>query len=185
MHLDNLRLCLRRNGLYAPNHSPNDGETYRTIHSVEIQANRHIRTLPCGPCGVIHDYVPFYFGYLSPMMFQLKTGRVAGYNEGQEPLIYVVSTIQQIQESQLRFVFSDGHGLGSVTEWFDSLDQLDNVDWDMVCQRYWSDKINDMDRQRRKQAEFLIHRQCPWTVIQEIAVHNAEIKRKVEEIMGE
>ena len=30
----------------------------------------------------MHDYVPFYFGVLSPMLLQLKTGRVTGYNEG-------------------------------------------------------------------------------------------------------
>lgn len=38
----------------------------------------------------MHDYVPFYFGPLSPMMLNLKTGRVAGYEEDQEPLIYLV-----------------------------------------------------------------------------------------------
>ena len=35
----------------------------------------------------MHDYVPFYFGQLSPMLLQLKTNRVAGYTEGQDPLM--------------------------------------------------------------------------------------------------
>ena len=34
-----------------------------------------------------------YFGYLAPMLLQLKTGRVAGYQEGQSPLLYLVSTV--------------------------------------------------------------------------------------------
>ena len=90
IHVDNLRICLRRNGLHAPNYTPNDGLQYRTIHNVDIQKQRKVTTIPCGPCGNVHDYVPFYFGYLSPMLLQLKTGKVEGYNEGQEPLLYLV-----------------------------------------------------------------------------------------------
>ena len=29
-----------------------------------------------------------------------------------------------------------------------------------------------MDRQRRKQAEFLVHRSCPWELVTEIGVYN-------------
>jgi hypothetical protein len=55
----------------------------------------------------------------------------------------------------------------------------------MVYQRYWSDKVNDMVRQRRKQAEFLVYQSCPWSLIQEIGVLNAPAKTRVDEILGE
>jgi len=90
LHIDNLAVVLQRGGLHAPLHVPVDGLTYRTIHNVDIQNERHVRNISCGPGGTIHDYVPFYLGPLSPMMLQLKTGRVAGYTEGQTPLIYLV-----------------------------------------------------------------------------------------------
>jgi len=150
IHIDNLDICLRRRGLYAPNFTPNDGLDYRTIHNTDIQRERQAVCLNCGPCGTVHDYVPFYFGYLSPMLLQLKTGRVEDYNGGQEPIIYVVSTVQAVHSAGSRFVFSDGHGIAAFTEWYDDLSNLSNVDWDMVYQRYWSDNVNDMDRQRRK-----------------------------------
>jgi hypothetical protein len=54
----------------------------------------------------------------------------------------------------------------------------------MVYERYWRDEVNDMDRQRRKQAEFLIHQSCPWALIQEIGVLNAAMKTRVEEILS-
>lgn len=92
IHVNNLRLCLRRGGLHAPNHTPDDGQAYQTIHNVDIQNQRRIYRIPCGLRAVIHDYVAFYFGYLSPMMLQLKTGQVEGYDEGQEPLIYLVNS---------------------------------------------------------------------------------------------
>jgi len=183
MHVDCLRTVLQRGGLHAADHTPKDGLTYRTIHNVDIQGRRHIRSIPCGPCGTLHDYVPFYFGYLSPMLFQLKTGRVAGYSEGQAPLIYLASTVQAVAGAGLRFVFSDGHGIAAFTNWFDDVNRLNEVDWGMVHQQYWSDKVDDMDRQRRKQAEFLVYQSCPWALIQEIGVLNAPAKKRVEEIL--
>jgi hypothetical protein len=74
IHFDSLRVCLQRGGLHAPNHTPEDGLLYRTIHNEDIQRERQVTRIPCGPGGTVHDYVAFYFGYLSPMMFQLKTG---------------------------------------------------------------------------------------------------------------
>ncbi len=45
--------------------------------------------------------------------------------------------------------------------------------------------MNDMDRQRRKQAEFLIFQSCPWMLIQEIGVLNTRAKVRVEAILSE
>ena len=184
LHVDNLHICLEHRGLHAPNFTPNDGLVYRTIHNVQVQQDRHVTTVPCGPCDTVHDYVPFYFGPLSPMMLNLKTGRVVGYNEGQEPLIYLVSTCQAVQDSGARFVFSDGHGLAFFTEWFDDLAKLDKVDWTLVHERYWRDTIRDGDRQRRKQAEFLVHQSCSWSLIGRVAVIDTTVKARVEAILA-
>ena len=117
------------------------------------------------------------------MMLQLKTDQVPGYSDGQEPLIYLVSTCQAVRDSGATFVFSDGHGAAAWTAWFDDLDNLDKVDRSMVYQRYWADSVRDMDRKRRKQAEFLVHRFCDWSLICEIAVLDTPMKRRVEKVM--
>ena len=183
-HVDNLDTIIRRGGIHAPNHVPDDGLTYRFCHSAEVQSARAEVPIHLGPGGTIHDYVPFYFGYLSPMMLNLKTGRVEGYSEGQELLIYLVSSAQAIEEARIRFVYSDGHGLATFTDWFDDLDKLDAVDWTVVNLRYWTDSINDMDRQRKKQAEFLVHQCCPWSLIQEIVVIDSTMRQHVETIQA-
>jgi len=179
VHIDNLAVLLERGGLHAPNHVPDDGLHYRTIHDASVQEVRHDTRVTCGERGTVHDYVPFYFGYLSPMLLRLKTGRVQGYDEGQRPLIYLVSHAQTIQESGVDFVFSDGHGLATYSDWYNDLDDLDQVDWSMVFEKYWSDNVNDMDRQRRKQAEFLIHQFCPWEMIEEIGVFERDMRARV------
>ena len=51
---------------------------------------------PCGPDGIIHDYVPLYFGSLPPMLLARRDGCVSGYNEGQEPLIYLEASAQDV-----------------------------------------------------------------------------------------
>lgn len=173
---------MQRRVLHAPNHVPNDKLPYRACLDLEVQGARATVQIPCGPQGVIHDYVPFYFGYLSPMMLKLKTGQVVDYAEGQEPLIYLVSTAQAAEIGGVEFVFTDGHGLTRFTAWFDDLKDLDAVDWGMINQRYWSDNINDMDRQRRKQAEFLIHKSCSWELIDEIVVIDGTMEKRVQVI---
>lgn len=176
LHIDNLPIVLQRGGLHAPNFTPNDGLTYRTIHNTDVQTARRTTLIPCGLRGSVHDYVPFYFGYLSVMLLNLKTGRVDGYDEGQEPLIYLKSTAQAVEQSGAGYVFSDGHGLASFTGWYDALCHLDEVDWSIANERYWRDTDEDNDRKRRKQAEFLVHRFCPWELIQEIGVLNGHMR---------
>ena len=62
---------------------------------------------------------------------------------------------------------------------------LDKVDWNVVAARYWRDTMDDMDRQRRKQSEFLIHSFCPWECVDYIAVCNQTIKLEVENILND
>ena len=184
-HIDNLEVYLQRVGLHAPNYCPENGLIYRAIHDIEVQSDRRIIEIPCGPEGQIQDYVSFYLGPRSPMLLRLHTNRVEGYNEGQEPIIYLVSTVQKIAESGSGFVFSDGHGLASFTEWFDNLNDLDQVDWEAVNATWWNDTPETPDRQRRKQAEFLIHRFCNWSLINEIAVLNQKMRARVTDIMAD
>lgn len=118
------------------------------------------------------------------MMLNLHTGRVAGYADGQGPLIYLTTTAQTIARSGARYVFSDGHGIAAYTSWFDDLAHLNEVDWSMVYQRYWTDNANDMDRQRRKQAEFLVHQFCEWSLVEAVIVIDDVRKAQVERIFS-
>jgi len=184
VHVDNLDTILNRGGLHAPNFTPRDGLPYRTIHDANVQASRHDRSIWCGPRGTCHDYIPFYFGPLSVMLLNLKTGRVQGYTEGQQPIVYLTTTIDRLISSKCRFVFSDGHGLASFTNWYDDLARLDQVDWDIVAARYWADKPEDNDRRRRKQAEFLVWRALDWSAIETIGVLNEPMQKTISAILG-
>lgn len=184
IHMENLATIMQLEALHAPNMVPQGDQRYRGIYDQEVQSKRRNVPVPCGPGGFIHDYVPFYFGYLSPMLLKLKTGRVAGFPGDQSKLIYLVATCQKIKAANLPFVFSDGHALAAMTAFADDLNQLQIVDWGMVNQRYWKDTSDDPDRQRRKQAEFLVHQKCPWDVIESIAVFDDSALQAVTQVLG-
>lgn len=184
IHIDNLAVCLSRGGLHAPNYAPQDGLVYRPIHREDIQQARRVREVQAGPRGTVHDYVPFYFGPRSVMLYQLSTGWVPGYGEGQEPLIHLVCYCQEVAAAGRGFAFSDGHGLARFTTWYDDLADLDKVDWDAAYARVWTDTPDAMDRQRRKQAEFLVHRSMPWELVREVGVYSDAARQRAEAIFS-
>ena len=184
IHVENLDTCLVRGALHAPNYTPPDGMAYRTIHRQDVQEVRRVHPVPKGPGGTVHDYVAFYLGPRSVMPYQLHTGWVEGYKDGQEPLIHLVSTCQAVAAAGLAFVFSDGHGVARFTAWYDRIDDLDKVDWEAAYSIWWKDTPEDMDRQRRKQAEFLVHRSCPWGLLTEIGVYNETARNRVEDTLA-
>jgi hypothetical protein len=118
------------------------------------------------------------------MLLNLHTGRVAGYSEGQRPLVYVVTSIPRVDAAGQPWVFSDGHGLAALTNWYDDPTFLDEVDWPLVGARYWADTPEDNDRKRRKQAEFLVWHHLPWSAVAGIAVLDAGMKAHVESTLS-
>ena len=120
------------------------------------------------------------------MLLKLKTGEVPGYNEGQEPLVYLVSNAQAVAEADLGFVFTDGHAYAAFSSWFDNLKMLAQVDWIAVASRYWGAQNDPSgELQRRKQAEFLVHGFLDWALIHEVAVIDNAHKEQVEEVLEE
>ncbi|MDP3154127.1 MAG: DUF4433 domain-containing protein [Archangium sp.] len=184
VHVENLGVLLTRGALHSANHTPQDGLGYRAIHRVDVQQSRHQRQVTAGPCGVLLDYVPFYFGNKSLLLFQLKTGRVAGYAAGQRPLIHLLVHAQDVVARGLGFVFTNGHALANYTDFFDSLDHLNEIDWAVVNLQFWKATVDDPDRQTKKQAEFLVHQSLPWDLVREIGVVDEAARAAVLEVLS-
>ncbi|OED47317.1 hypothetical protein ACH42_03080 [Endozoicomonas sp. (ex Bugula neritina AB1)] len=185
VHIDNLEVLLQRGALHAPNAAPDDDLQYKTIHDASIQKRRHEMCIPCGKQGVVHDYLPFYLGPCSPMLYRLSKGGVEDYCEGQGCLIYIVAWVDDVVNAGLDFVFSDGHGIAAFTQWYDDLQCLEQLDWSLITNKDWADTLEDNDRKRRKQAEFLVHGSLPWSMVKGIAVINDEMAGKVEKVLDQ
>jgi ssDNA thymidine ADP-ribosyltransferase, DarT len=179
VHVDNLQALVRSGGLYAPTSCPEGGPSYRPIHDESIRPRRGARAIFCGPGGAVDDYVSFYLGPRSPMLYRLAR------TEGQGRVVYLVSSVERLQELKLRFVYSDGHGLPAITRWFDDPAHLDGLDWETILSRFWFDTEEDPDRCRRKQAELLVHRFVPWEALLGIAAISEEMLEEVRARLGE
>jgi len=70
-----------------------------------------------------------------------------------------------------------------LTDFFDDLAQLNQIDWPLMHARYWYDTVRDNDRKRRRQAEFLVYKSFPWHLVTEIGVINTQMSERVDALL--
>lgn len=58
---------------------------------------------------------------------------------------------------------------------YNDLTYLSEVDFPLMTQRMWNDTPSDPDRQRRRQAEFLVLQRLAWEHIDAIGVRTQEM----------
>lgn len=180
-HVDNLASVAER-GLLCDNAVAEVALDFRGIAYVGLKADRAAKQVDCGPGGTLADYVPFYFAPRSPMLYTIYRGNVPGA-EGQHPyIVHLRFDLQELFEAQ-PCVFTNGHAVIEMSDFFEDLDGLDQVPWGVMEERYWSqDGTGEMRRQR--QAEFLAWAHVPWEMVLEIGVMNATCKALAEEAIA-
>ncbi len=174
----NLPGILRSGCLYCKTQLPPECQQVDASH-YDIQERRAVKTVRCGPGGVLHDYVPLYFATQSPMMFSISRGNVEGCSSNTGRLVYLVSSVERVQELGLDFVFSDGHPTVAFTRFYDDANKLDKVDWQVMAMQYWND-ADPFDGSRRRQAEFLVHGSLPWSAVEFLAVKTQSMKERLD-----
>ncbi len=180
-HCDNLAAILQAGELRAVATLPAPPAV--SVAHNSIQARRATTRVPCGPGGCLHDYVPFYFGPRSPMLYALHRGSVAGYADGEAPIVHLVCNAEDVASAGHRFVFTDGHAAIAYSEYYDDLAKLGCVDLALMRATSWADTPDDPDRKRRRQAEFLVHERVPWSLVERIVVRDGAIRDRVESVV--
>lgn len=178
----NLGRILSDDGLHCKQALDAQAVRYTNIAYDTVQDRRARTRVPCAPCGTLHNYVPFYFAPRSPMLYTISRGNVPG--RGQGSVVHLVSTVEAVVAANLEWVFTDGHGIMGLTEFFNDLADLGRVDWNIMREQYWADTQSDGDRSRRRQAEFLVHKFFPWNLVLGIGVLDDTIKQEVEAALG-
>ncbi len=152
---------------------------YRSSAFDSVQAQRGCFQVPVSRGGTIHDYVPFYFNSLSPMLYTINCGNVE--NIKMKDLIFFKSSAQRVSSSGCDFAFTDGHGIMDLSDYYDDLADLDKVPWNVINARYWN-KFPDGSRLR--QSEFLVYKSFNWSLVEVIGVYNQEMREKIEELIS-
>lgn len=183
-HLSNLPSILKADGLWCDSSRKEQGFPIVGIAHQNIKDRRAGRKVPVAAGGTLANYVPFYFGPRSPMLYAIHTGAVEGYTGGQEAILHLVSSIKRAANLGVPYCYTDGHADMDMTDFSEDIGQLkDLVDLELMESRYWFDNAQHPDRKRRRQAEFLVHESFPWTSIKQIGVHNTDVEKQVAKIL--
>lgn len=175
-HIDNLAGIIAADALWSDAQRIKKGFASANIGYSHIKARRLRRPITVSERGMLGDYVPFNFCPRSIMLYVVSQGH-ADYAAGQQPIIHLVSSVDTIVASGRPWAFTDIHADLGYASQFDSLDDLDEVDWGVMPVRQWG---GDSELKEKRQAEFLVYDWCPWNAIVEIGVINDAMAVKVQ-----
>lgn len=133
---------------------------------------------------LLGEYIPFYFGTRMPMLYVIQNGYNGVYTIPSEQIVYCVSSVQEILDLGLDFIFTDGHAVDSFSDQYTIHDigNIDSIlDFTAIKAKYWKSEI-DLDLKRRKEAEFLISQDIPLSAILGYIVINDNAKNKLMEM---
>jgi hypothetical protein len=181
-HVSNVGWILA-NGLHCSNSAHSD-PNYVPIGNSEIVTRRAARIVPVAPGGTLSDYVPFYFTPYSPMLYNIKTGRIGVTQRPMSEIAILVSSLPEIQKQAIPFVFTDRHAVLETAEFFNHLDRLDHIDWPRLQARDFRRDPDDPGKFERYQAEALILRHVPIAAILGIICYRNVEQTKIETICG-
>ena len=183
-HFENLASIVDFGSLCCDRINESNKLAKQEIGYQHIKERRKARKVPVGPKGVLADYVPFYFATKSPMLYTINHGNVPGYMGGQAPIVHLVSDTDVVVARGGEFLFTDGHAEMAISEFFADLEDLIHLDWQVMSSRMWNDTVEDGDRMRRRQAEFLVHTMFPWEWVSEIGVINQDMADDVAKVLA-
>lgn len=149
-----------------------------------VQGKRARFQVKIPPYGTLHDYVPFYLGPRSPMLLMIQTGYHETYKEPQRNMVYLISSVDKVQASGYDYVFTDGQANKKYTRYFNHPADLAGLPWRDIYAVTWNDTLAHPDRQRHKQAEFLVKGSFKVKDLRGFAVMDTAMKESVETILS-
>lgn len=180
IHYKNLEGLLTH-GIHCAN-SEQRVPNYINIGDTELIEKRKSIPVDKEPFGTLDDYVPFYFCPRSPMLYKIKNNFEI-YKCHQSEIIYLVSSVEKIEESGLKYVFTDAHAYTGFKKFYNQKNELVNLDWEVLKSDNWAKTALDPDRKRRKQAEFLIYETLPFESLEGIGVFVKTQEEYVKEVL--
>lgn len=158
-----------------------DGLTQVEVGSAGIRERRlQLPVGDLGPGGYVGDYVPWYFGPRSPMMFTLSRNNYE-YQQGFDEVVYLVSSVPRIIALGGQWVAADRNAALSLAEFTDSPAALPgHISWDVIEARYWTDFADGADL---RAAEFLVRDTVPWEAVDAIVTKTEATRCMVEEML--
>jgi hypothetical protein len=173
-HIDNIQSIIENEGLLCTNKIKKDNITYHNIASVKIQNKRSKMEIPVGCKGKLHDYVPFYFTTINPMLLGLLNRKAVD----QPYICFIAISIEKLLNENVIFTDSSAN-TDSLPNFYENPEDLSKLDWNQINSNTWH--VVGEDR-HRKMAEVLVHKKVPLEWFDTIIVFDCSCKDKIQEI---
>lgn len=177
-HIDNLPKILRVG--FVRKNSPLQDDHFVPIGDAQVIQRRESEIKGFR----LTDYVPFYLGPRSPMLYVIQHGYNGVKRIEPEHIVYCVIRLEDVLNSPVDCIFTDGHALCEQTLFYnkDKLSVInDIIRYEDVYSRQWNDG-EDRDLKRRKEAELLIKDGLPMNFIRGFIVYNERAKQRLMEL---
>lgn len=178
VHKSNMEWILQH-GLACGNDPKSHYAKWINIGNPELIQKRAIRPVHITPYGYLNDYVPFYFTPFSPMMKNIRSGWGGIVQRPNEDIVILVSSLHKIQNEQLDFVFTDGHAYYQWSNFYNNLNDLNQVSWGLLQARDFTRDQNNPEKFERYQAEALIYQNCPLHALLGIVCYNEDVRKEL------
>ena len=177
LHMDNIPHIIKHGITHKS--SLNANPNYVPIGDSTLISTRNSHPIIKGK--VIGDFIPFYFGFRTPMLYVIQKGFNGVRAVDPSKIVYVVISIDSIIKSNVPFIYTDGHATDSFSCVYSQseISDLENqLDFRAIRAKYWRDE-NDLDLKRRKEAELLLEDDLPYSYVNGFVVFNDNCKKSL------
>lgn len=178
-HIDNISY-IEKYGLIRVD-SPQRDPNYVSIGDkkvIDVRASREVKGYH------LSEYIPFYLGPRSPMLYVIQHGYNGVKLVKAEDIVYCVIRLDELVKNKVDCIFTDGHALSVLTSFYEKnmLPRIDEiVKYEDVYSSQWNLE-SDLDLKRRKEAELLVKNDLPSQYVKGFVVYNNVAKQRLLDI---
>ena len=172
-HIDNIMSIVEHGGLLSTNIKNEWDIPHHNIANMNIQTRRGEMAVPLGPRGVVHDYVPFYFATINPMLLGLLNRKVVD----QPYICFIAISIERLLDENVVFTDASANTVFA-PNFFDNPENLDQLDWNLIDSMRWGEK-NEEERHKRM-AEVLVYEKVPLKWFDSFIVFNSVARNEIQ-----
>jgi len=120
------------------------------------------------------------------MLYLLHMGNHpdVSYRGGQGPILHLeadlYSVVEWAEEQGIRWALTNSNAGARYAAFFNRIDQLGELDWDAIAATVWKAPMV----RERKQAEFLLERFFPWSLVDKVGVIDERRSHEVAALLG-
>lgn len=115
----------------------------------------------------------------------IHSGRGGITQRPNEEIVILVSNLRNVAAQNIPFVFTDSHAYYNWVNYYTRLEDLNQIDWPILQARDFRRDPDDPAKFERYQAEALIWKHCPITLLVGMICYNDGVRLQLEQWLSQ